>query len=129
MDPDTGLGWKNTNASHLRNATHEKLRSGLEELSYQFEEIVLSSRYNVSHYTLLSDSYRGLVQILESQVDHFTFSPLTSQALTLNSSLRYFLAFLDPSLAVVSGNPGTVPRTLLSLSPSAGTVYVYLNVR
>ena len=129
IDPISGKGWRSSdNATHLINATDEELRKGLEDLSYLYEEIVESTRHPASHYTLMSDSFNGLVQVLETSAKHFTYSALTTQAITLNRSPSYFMAFFDPTFAVISGNPDTIPRTLMHIPSHAGLVYVYLRV-
>ena len=38
-DPLTGIGWKSTNASHLSNVTTAKLKKGLEDQAYKYEDI------------------------------------------------------------------------------------------
>ena len=128
VDPITGIGWKSTNDSNLLNATGDELRKGLEDISYLYEEVVLDTRYPSSHYTLMSDNFNGLVQVLETSAKHFTYSSETTQTITLNQTPSYFMAFFDPTFAVVSGNPDTIPRTLIHFPSSAGVVYVYLKV-
>ena len=129
IDPITGTGWKSLNASQLENTSESELRSGLEELSYLYDEIVEESRHNMSHYTLLSTFQNGLVQVMETSALSFTFSALTSQSFALNNYPQYFLAFFDPTFAVISGNPDTIPRTLVAIPANAGRVYIYLRVR
>ena len=129
IDPISGKGWRSSdNAIHLINATDEELRKGLEDLSYLYEEIVESTRHPASHYTLMSDSFNGLVQVLETSAKHFTYSPATTQTLSLNHTPSYFLGFFDPTFAVISGNPDTIPRTMIYIPSNAGSVYMYLRV-
>ena len=129
IDPISGKGWKSSNnASHLYNATGEELRKSLEDLSYLYEEIVFSTLHHASHYTLMSDSFNGLVQVLETSARHFTFSPGTTQSLYLNQTPSYYMAFFDPTFAVISGNPDTIPRTLTHIPSHAGNVFLYLRV-
>ena len=129
IDPISGKGWKNSdNASHLLNATGDDLRRCLEDLSYLYDEIVERTRYHASHYTLMSDSFNGLVQVLETSAKHFTYSQHTTQTITLNQTPGYYLAFFDPTFAVISGNPDTIPRTLTHIPSNSGNVYLYLRV-
>ena len=129
IDPISGKGWKSSdNDSHLYNATGEELRKSLEDSSYLYEEIVFSTLHHASHYTLMSTSFNGLVQVLETSARHFTYSPVTTQTLTLNKTPSYYLAFFDPTFAVISGNPDTIPRTLIHIPSSAGQVFLYLRV-
>ena len=128
VDPITGIGWKSTNDSNILNATGDELRKGLEDISYLYEEVVLATRYPASHYTLMSDNFNGLVQVLETSAKHFTYSSETTQTITLNQTPSYFMAFFDPTFAVLSGNPETIPRTVIQIPSSAKKVYVYLKV-
>ena len=128
IDPISGNGWKSSNSSHLLNATGDELRKGLEDISYLYEEVVKGTRYYNSHYTLMSDRFNGLVQVLETSAKHFTYSADTTQTLNLNQTPSYFMGFFDPTFAVVSGNPDTIPRTMIHIPSSAGLVYVYLRV-
>ena len=129
IDPITGFGWKIMDISQLENASKSELRDGLEARSYMYDEIMLESRHNVSNLTLLSTSGNGLVQILQTASQDFTFSALTSQSFLLNNYPQYFIVFFDPTFAVISGNPDTIPRTFVPLPSSAGRVYIYLRVR
>ena len=129
IDPITGTGWKSLDASHLVNASQSKLKEGIEELAYLYDEIVVGSRHNVSHYPLLSTYQFGLVQVLETSGQSFTFSEQTSQSIALNNYPLYYLAFFDPTFAVMSGNPDTIPRTLVPIPSNAGVVKIYLRVR
>ena len=90
--------------------------------------VVLGTNANVSHYVLLSNGVSGLVQILETEASSLTFSPATSFALSLDNSIEYTLGFIDPTFAVISGNPETVPRTFVSIPSNAGNVFIYLKV-
>ena len=129
IDPISGKGWKNSdNASHLLNATGDDLRRCLEDLSYLYDEIVFNTRYHASHYTLMSDSFNGLVQVLETSAKYFTYSATTTQSISLNNTPSYFMAFFDPTFAVISGNPDTIPRTLMHIPSNAGFVFLYLRV-
>ena len=76
----------------------------------------------VSHFTLLANSRNGLVQVLEGS------DPASSQEIILNETLSYLLVFFDPTFAVFSPNPSTVPRTLLTIPFNAGNILVYLKV-
>ena len=67
------------------NASQSKLKEGIEELAYLYDEIVVGSRHNVSHYPLLSTYQFGLVQVLETSGQSFTFSEQTSQSIALNN--------------------------------------------
>ena len=111
------------------NASQSKLKEGIEELAYLYDEIVVGSRHNVSHYPLLSTYQFGLVQVLETSGQSFTFSEQTSQSIALNNYPLYYLAFFDPTFAVMSGNPDTIPRTLVPIPSNAGVVKIYLRVR
>ena len=93
-----------------------------------FHEVVLETRHNVSNRSLLSTYVNGLVQILETSSRDFTFAVPTSQSLLLNIYPQYYLAFFDPTFAVISGNPDTIPRTLVPIPSNAGRVYIYLRV-
>ena len=128
IDPISGKGWRSNDASHLVNKTDDELRKGLEDLSYRYEEIVEGTRHSASHYTLMSDRFTGLVQVLVTSAEHFTFSPETTQTIALNHTPSYYLAFFDPTFAVVSANPDTIPRTLVHIPSNAGLAYVYLRV-
>ena len=128
IDPGTGFGWKSNNQSFIHNASQAKLREGIESLSYMFHEVVLETRHNVSNRSLLSTYVNGLVQILETSSRDFTFAIPTSQSLLLNIYPQYYLAFFDPTFAVISGNPDTIPRTLVPIPSNAGRVYIYLRV-
>ena len=128
IDPVSGKGWKSSDASHLVNKTDDELRKGLEDISYLYEEVVKDTRYPASHYTLMSDRFNGLVHVLETSAKHFTYSAETTQTLTLNQTPSYYMGFFDPTFAVVSGNPDTIPRTLIHIPSTAGYVYVYLRV-
>ena len=129
IDPISGRGWKGSNdASHLYNATGEELQKCLEDMSYLYEEIVESTRHHAAHYTLMSDSFNGLVQVLETSAKYFTYSATTTQSISLNNTPSYFMAFFDPTFAVISGNPDTIPRTLMHIPSNSGNVYLYLRV-
>ena len=127
-NPAIGSGWKTNNKSHLKNMTDAELRRELEKVSYQYEEIVLESRHNVSHYHFMTDRGNGFVQILQTSKEHFTSSPFTSQYFKLNPNLSYYMAFIDPTFAFVPANPGTIPRTLVSIPLNAGHIFIYLDV-
>ena len=130
INPMSGYGWKEfeANHSHLVNASQAELKKGIEENSYMYQEVVLEVRHAVSHRSLLSTYSNGLVQILESTSNSLTFSGETSQSLLLASYPQYYLAFFDPTFAVISGNPDTIPRTLVPIPSNAGRVYIYLRV-
>ena len=146
IDPQTGMGWKSTNnVTHLSNVTTAELKKGLEDLTYNYDEIgqdhnnpvfgrkitlylllVLATHPPVSHTPLLANVRDGLVQVLGGSKPGT--SQASSQEIILNENLSYFLVFFDPTFAVFSGNPSTVPRTLLTIPSSAGNVLIYLKV-
>ena len=87
-----------------------------------FPLLVLTTHPPVSHFPLLANGRSGLVQVLEGS------SPASSQEIILNETLSYFMLFFDPTFAVISPNPGTVPRTLLTIPSNAGDIFIYLKV-
>ena len=90
---------------------------------------MLRSNTNLSHYDLMSNGDSGLVQILQTPLASITSSAVTSLSLWLNNALDYSLGFMDPTFAVISGNPETVPRSFTFIPSNPGTVYIYLKVR
>ena len=91
---------------------------------------MVSTRYPVDHELKLANRASGLIHLLDSPSEHYTFSPETSQKITLNGSLGYFLSISDPVFSVLSANPETIPRTLINLpAGSRGTVSIYLTVK
>ena len=128
-DPVTRTGWKNLSFEYLSKQTGEKLKKGLEKHAYMYDEIVLNTKYPVDHSMKLSTTESGLIHLLDSPSEHYTFAPETSQNIILNSSLGYFLAISDPGFSVVSANPETIPRTLINLPAGGGTFQIYLTVR
>ena len=129
INPMSGYGWKEfeANHSHLVNASQAELKKGIEENSYMYQEVVLRVRHAVSHRSLLSTYGNGLVLILEG-CRCLTFSGETSQSLLLASYPQYYLAFFDPTFAVISGNPDTIPRSLVAIPSNAGRVFIFLRV-
>ena len=127
-DPVTRTGWKNLSFEYLSKQTGEKLKKGLEKHAYMYDELVLNTTYPVDHQMKLATREMGLVHLLESPSEHFTFSSETSQKIILNGSLGYFLSISDPGFSVVSANPETIPRTLINLLPGGGTVQIFLTV-
>ena len=89
---------------------------------------VENTRYQASHYPLMSDGFSGLVQVLEISAKYFTYSGATTQAIYLNHTPSYNLAFFDPTFAVISANPDTIPRNWFHIPSNAGAVFVYLRV-
>ena len=94
-----------------------------------YDEIVIDTKYPVGHEMKIANTQSGLIQLLDSPSEHFTFSPETSQILTLNGSRGYFVSISDPGFSVASANPETIPRTLINLAPGGGTVQLYLTVK
>ena len=78
-DPATKTGWKNLSIEYLAHKTGEKLQTGLEKHAYLYDEIVLSTKYPVEHQTKLANGGSGLIQLISSPSEHYTFSPETSQ--------------------------------------------------
>ena len=128
-DPITRSGWKNLSFQYLSKQTGEKLQKGLEKHAYMYEEIVINTKYPVVHEMKIATTSSGLIQVLDSPFEHYTFSPETSQTITLNGSRGYFISISDSVFSVVSANPATIPRTLINLPPGGGTVQIYLTVK
>ena len=79
-------------------------------------------------YDMISDlEWTSL--LLHSPSEHYTFSPETSQTISLNGTRGYFITISDPVFSVASANPETIPRTLINLPPGGGTVQIYLTVK
>ena len=128
-DPTTNSGWKNTSFDYLSRQTGARLQKGLENHAYMYDEIVIDTKYPVGHEMKIANTQSGLIQLLDSPSEHFTFSPETSQIITLNGSRGYFVSISDPGFSVASANPETIPRTLINLAPGGGTVQIYLTVK
>ena len=126
-DPITKAAWKNSSFNYLSKQTGIALQKGLERHAYMYDEIVVSTRYPVDHEMKLANF--GLVHLLGSPSEHYTFSPETSQKIILNGSLGYFLSITDPVFSVLSSNPETIPRTLINLPAGGGTFQIYLTVK
>ena len=77
---------------------------------------------------LISD-FEWTNQLPDSPSEHYTFSPETSQTITLNGSRGYFVTISDPVFSVSSPNPETIPRNLINLPPGGGTLQIYLTVK
>ena len=128
-DPTTRSGWKNTSFDYLSRQTGARLQRGLENHAYMYDEIVIDTKYPVGHEMKIANTQSGLIQLLDSPSEHFTFSPETSQIITLNGSRGYFVSISDPGFSVASANPETIPRTLINLAPGGGQVQIYLTVK
>ena len=90
--------------------------------SLMFLPLVLKTRHPVSHFPLLANGRSGLVHVLEGS------SLASAQKIILNETLSYYLTFFDPTFSVISPNPITVPRTLLTIPSNAGKILIYLKV-
>ena len=127
-DRVTKTGWKNLSFEYLANKSDVELQKCLESHAYMYDEVVVKTKYPVDHHIKLANTASGLIQLLQSQAGHYTFSSENSQTISLNGSLGYFIAISDPDFAVVSANPETIPRTLINLPPGGGLVQIYLTV-
>ena len=106
-----------------------KLKRGLEKHAYLQDEIILQTRYPAARETRLSGTGFALVHFLSSTADQLTYSAGTSQRISLNSSLGYYIVIMDPTFSVTSGNPETVPRSLVTLPIGGMEWTIYLKVR
>lgn len=113
---------------YLVDQTGDGLRRGLEKHSYLQEEIILQTRYPAATETRLSGSPYALVHFLSSTPDQLTYSAGSSQMISLNSSLGYYIVITDPTFSVASGNPETIPRSLVTLPIGGSSWTVYLKV-
>ena len=120
-------GWKNFSQS-LGAHTGERLKKELESKAYLYHELVLDTRFPVSQQTKLSASQAGLVHLLDSPHDQLTYSAGTSQLITLNSNVGYYIVITDPTFSVISANPETIPRTLITIPARGGSFQLYLKV-
>ena len=77
----------------------------------------------------MTDGDNGLVQILQIPATNITSSDHNSFSLRLNNTLQYYIGFMDPTFAVMSGNPETIPWFGAFLPSDSGSVYVHLKVR
>ena len=107
----------------------ESLKKGLEKHAYLQDEIILQTRYPAARETRLSGTGFALVHFLSSTADQLTYSAGTSQRISLNSSLGYYIVIMDPTFSVTSGNPETVPRSLVTLPIGGMEWTIYLKVR
>ena len=131
IDPFTRTGWKYLNKTYesdLSTLTGAKLREGVEMTAWQYHEMVWWTRHEVLHYPLLAGYNNAIVQILENSQNSINFTVETSQFLVLNNYLEYYITFFDPTFALISANPDTVPRTYTYLHSNAGNVGIYLRV-
>ena len=105
-----------------------ELQRSLGSQAYMYDEVVVKTKYPVHHQIKLANTVSGLIHLLQSQAEHYTFSSETSQTITLNGSLGYFISISDPDFRLVSANPETIPRTLINLPAGGGLVQIYLTV-
>ena len=84
--------------------------------------------YDIENTSDLISDLEWTSLLLPSPSEHYTFSPETSQTITLNGTRGYFITISDPVFSVASANPETIPRTLINLPPGGGTVQIYLTV-
>ena len=126
-DPVSTTGWKNLSQS-LEGYTGERLKKELESKAYLYHELVLGTRFPVSQQTKLSDLHYGLVHLLDTPHDQLTYSAGTSQLITLNSSVGYYIVITDPTFSVISANPETIPRTLITIPAKGSSFQLYLKV-
>ena len=103
-DPATKTGWKNLSIEYLAHKTGEKLQAGLEKHAYLYDEIVLSTKYPVEHQTKLANGGSGLIQLISSPSEHYTFSPETSQE-------RYLEFSFAPIIGPFRAWKPTIPYT------------------
>ena len=87
------------------------------------------TRYPVSHDTILTSKYNGLIHIIRPREHSFTYSTATTQLIALNKNLSYFISFIDPQFSFLSVNPETMPRTLIQVKPDAGQLLMFVKVR
>ena len=127
-NPRTQSGWKNTSFEYLAKKKGGELQKGLEKHAYKYDEIVFNTKYPVEHKMKISNRISGLIHLVETPSEYFTFSSETSQTISLNSSLGYFISISDPAFSLVSTNPETIPRTLINLPAGGGIVQIYLTV-
>ena len=90
---------------------------------------VFSTNTNITHYDLMTNGDSAMVQILETPTTSITSTVSTSLALSLNNLLDYGIGFMDPTFAVISGNPETVPRTFAGIPHNSGHVHIYIKVK
>ena len=96
---------------------------------YDYDEIMEYTRYPVSHDTILTSKYNGLIHIIRPREHSFTYSTATTQLIALNKNLSYFISFIDPQFSFLSINPETMPRTLIQVKPDAGQLLMFVKVR
>ena len=114
---------------YLVGQTGEKLKKGLERHAYLHQEVILTTRHPVNTQTRLSNTNNALVHFLSTSAEDMTYSAGTSQMITLNSSLGYYVVITDPTFSVASGNPETIPRTLVTIPARGGSLQIYLKAR
>jgi hypothetical protein len=56
------------------------------------------------------------------------FSLDTALKISFNSSLGYYVMLIDPNFYLMTSNPRTIPRILLSLKKNSGEKFLYLDV-
>ena len=104
------------------------VEANIKKVFYDYDEVLVYTRYPVSHDTMLTSKYNGLIHIIQPREHSFTYSTATTQLIALNKNLSYFISFIDPQFSFVSVNPETLPRTLIQVKPNAGQLIMFIKV-
>ena len=104
------------------------IEANIKKVFYDYDEIMVYTRYPVSHDTILTSKYNGLIHIIQPREHSITYSTATTQWIGLNKNLSYFISFIDPQFSFVSVNPETLPRTLIQVKPNAGQLIMFIKV-
>ena len=115
----------NIEALQCEDQKDSRLRKCLEDNSYSYSDLILDTNLLGKVRPALG---HGLFQIVTPQQGEIQFERRKSLMFSLNSSLYYWIGFMDPNYNFITINPKTVPRTLYRLKKESGLIYIYLEV-
>ena len=129
---ETSSGWKQGMLSYMDCAMLEasdEYETCVKSKGYSFDEAVLSynGQFNSSYNSF---SVHGTEHIIKPALGQIKYSPGEENtfSLTLNPSLIYNIAFVDPHYKVLSIHPTAIPSSKVILGPNSGVMLLYLKV-
>ena len=129
---ETSSGWKHNMFSYMdcqMIEASDEYETCVKSKGYSFDEAVLSynGQFNSSYNSF---STHGIEHILKPAPGQIKYSPGEENtfSLTLNSSLIYSIAFVDPHYKILSVHPTAIPSSKVILGPNSGVMLLYLKV-
>jgi hypothetical protein len=135
-NPQTKTGWKGNIDICLDAETTEEMIGCIDLNTYSLGEAIPLT-YSNGEYSLIIDSDwneivaflpLGKCYIQRLNAGSVGFSHDTSLTIFLNSSLEYYVMLMDPDFFLMTSNPRTIPRIMLSVKPHSEYKFVYLDM-